>query len=518
MSSDKPNPNSPVVLSITSPFRSTISRGGVLLLALALATALIVLGIFVLTSIDQMQTNTVITQANINFSQRPFTIIQRHLLRLQNQLIRADSTPSEIDEKRSFVNNSINGIGNAFTQDTLSPQLRTETQMAIATWREDIQPRVLAIIADINNVTGREKLIDDLDSYEATWSDLSTRNEVLRKAQAGELNRNTASVLDQLQNLFIAIAFTELGLAVFMIAVIVAITRNNRQLVLAQSELQQLNRELESRVEQRTHALQEALAEAEKARASAEIANKVKSQFLASVSHELRTPLNAILNFTQFVVRGMAGDVNEEQIELLSQVTTSGEHLLRLINDVLDISKIEAGALELFVEADIDIVGEIKQIASMSKMILGDKPVEFIIDVPSTLPTITADRQRIFQIILNLVANACKFTDTGTVTLSAKHQPEDNTLLISVADTGPGIAPEEQSLIFQNFQQTRIGMEKGGTGLGLPISSRLAEAHGGKLWVESALGAGATFFVKLPINPAHLQPTKRTSKQKERTT
>ncbi|PJF32740.1 MAG: hypothetical protein CUN52_00030 [Phototrophicales bacterium] len=514
MSSDKPTPNNHLS-SATSPLRSAVSRGGVLFLALALATALIVLGMFVLTSIEQMQTNTVITQANIDFSQRPFTIIQRHLLRLQNQLIRTDSTSAEIDEKRAFVNNSINGIGNTFTQNTLSPELRAETQAAITTWREELQPRVLEIIANGNNPEGRMVLIEDLDSYETTWSDLSTRNEVLRKAQAGELNRNTALVLEQLQNLFIAIAFTGLGLMVFMIAVIVVITRSNRQLMLAQGELQQLNRELESRVEQRTHDLQQALADAEKARASAEIANKVKSQFLASVSHELRTPLNAILNFTQFVVRGMAGDVNEEQVELLSQVTTSGEHLLGLINDVLDISKIEAGALELFIEADIDLAGELKQIASMAKMILGDKPVEFVTDIASDLPPITADRQRVFQIILNLVANACKFTDTGKVTLSAKHQPQENTLLISVADTGPGIAPEEQSLIFQNFQQTRIGMEKGGTGLGLPISSRLAEAHGGKLWVESALGAGATFFVQLPIKPAHLKPTERTMKQKE---
>lgn len=483
-------------------------------MAIALTIALIVLGIFVLDSIEQMQNNTVLTETNIDFSERPFTIIQRHLLRLQNALLRPDSTGLNINEKRSFANNSINSIANTFTQNTLSPELREETLSAVSTWRNDLQPRVMEVIADPDNSELRQALMNDLDAYEVVWAELSTRNEVARKAQAGELNRNAAAVLAQLQNLSIAFAVTGGGLVAYMIWLIWVITRSNRQLVVTQNELKQLNSELEKRVEQRTHDLQQALAEAEKARAAAEIANKVKSQFLASVSHELRTPLNAILNFTQFVARGMAGEVNEEQVELLSQVTSSGEHLLRLINDVLDISKIEAGALELFVEANIDIREELNQIITLGKTLLSDKPVQLKADIAPDLPPITADRQRVFQIILNLVANACKFTDQGSVTISAKHQSENNALLISVADTGPGIAPEEQSLIFQNFQQTRIGMEKGGTGLGLPISSRLAEAHGGKLWVESALGAGATFFVQLPINPAHLKPTERTSREK----
>lgn len=239
--------------------------------------------------------------------------------------------------------------------------------------------------------------------------------------------------------------------------------------------------------------------ETEAARNEAEKANNVKSQFLASVSHELRTPLNGILNFTAFVADEMLGPVNEEQVNVLRDVITNGEHLLALINDVLDISKIEAGSLKLFIEDDVDINEEIQTAIKTGEALVAEKPVKLVTEMADNLPQLRGDKRRIRQIILNLVSNACKFTNEGQVTVSA--QKQDNAVLIEVKDTGPGIAAEELELIFETFTQTETGLQQGaGTGLGLPISRRLAEAHGGKLWVESTVGEGAQFFVVLPID------------------
>ncbi len=216
------------------------------------------------------------------------------------------------------------------------------------------------------------------------------------------------------------------------------------------------------------------------------------------MSHELRTPLNAILNFSQFISTGMVGTVNEEQTDLLNKITLSGRHLLSLINDVLDISKIESGALRLFVEDNIDLSKEFEIVASTARGLLADKPVELVTEVDANIPLVTGDRRRIRQTMLNLVSNACKFTEVGSVTLQLKRQ--EQTILFVVKDTGPGIASEDHDTLFETFRQTDVGLRQSeGTGLGLPISRRLVEAHGGRLWLESSPGEGATFFVSLPI-------------------
>lgn len=245
--------------------------------------------------------------------------------------------------------------------------------------------------------------------------------------------------------------------------------------------------------------------ETEKARSEAERANSVKSQFLASVSHELRTPLNAILNFAKFVASGKMGEVNERQVNALTNVITSGNHLLSLINDVLDISKIEAGSLTLFVQNKVDLKKELQDIQATATALLQDKPVTWTMNIEESLPSITGDGQRIRQIVLNLVSNACKFTREGTINLSVTHNTDD--VIIGVADTGPGIKSHEQEMIFEVFTQSESGLKSGqGTGLGLPISKRLAEAHGGKIWLDSRFGEGTTFWVSLPIQ-SPLQPT-----------
>jgi signal transduction histidine kinase len=258
-------------------------------------------------------------------------------------------------------------------------------------------------------------------------------------------------------------------------------------------------------VEQREHQLKQQIDEIRASRDEAERANRVKDAFLASMSHELRTPLNAIINFTRFVVDGDTGPINEQQAELLTDVVRSGKHLLNLINDVLDMSKIEAGSLNLFIEDDIDVAALIRQAVATGQGLLGDKPVVLRAEIAPDLPHLRGDRQRILQILLNLISNACKFTEEGEIVVRAERK--DDQLMIAVADTGPGIAPEDHALVFEPFKQTETGLrQQSGTGLGMPIARKLAEAHHGRLWLESEPGKGATFYVELPV--AALEPVR----------
>jgi signal transduction histidine kinase len=245
--------------------------------------------------------------------------------------------------------------------------------------------------------------------------------------------------------------------------------------------------------------------EAQLALTQAERANSVKSAFLASMSHELRTPLNSIINFTKFVVKGTVGPVNEEQKQMLADVIDSAKHLLALINDVLDMSKIESGTLNLFIEDNVDLNAILNTVVATGRSLIADKPVTVEPSFDAQLPLIRGDRQRILQVLLNVMSNACKFTDEGNIKVMA-HQ-NGSTVEITVQDTGPGIEAEDQTAVFEPFKQTDTGLRQaGGTGLGMPISRNLVEAHGGRLWLESVAGKGSTFYVVLPVKSETLTP------------
>ena len=229
-----------------------------------------------------------------------------------------------------------------------------------------------------------------------------------------------------------------------------------------------------------------------------ELASKHKSQFLANMSHELRTPMNAVLGYTDLILDNIFGDVPEPIRETLERIKANGQHLLGLINDVLDLSKMEAGQLTLalgeYAMADIvhAVVAGVESLAAGKKLAL--KAI-----IPPDLPRGRGDERRLTQVLLNLAGNAIKFTDTGQVLIEAR--AVDGAFIVSVTDTGPGIAEADRQKIFEEFQQADSSSTraKGGTGLGLSISRRIVELHGGRMWVESELGAGSTFYFTVPV-------------------
>ncbi|MDZ4764109.1 MAG: ATP-binding protein [Chloroflexota bacterium] len=272
-----------------------------------------------------------------------------------------------------------------------------------------------------------------------------------------------------------------------------------RELELANAQLRESEHLLERRVEDRTRELVVAKEDADAARQEAERANMIKSQFLSSMSHELRTPLNSILNFGEFLNMGVLGDVTPDQQSALTSITDSGQHLLSLINDILDISKIQSGMLKLVVEQQIDLRKEIDSALVTARALLGDKPVPLHVEIAPDLPRIDADKRRVRQVLLNLLSNAVKFTDEGSVTFRAERRGDE--VYLAVTDTGPGVEAADRERLFQPFEQTETGIKHtGGTGLGLAISKALVDAHGGWIGFDSTPGQGSTFEVRLPLH------------------
>jgi len=231
--------------------------------------------------------------------------------------------------------------------------------------------------------------------------------------------------------------------------------------------------------------------------------DQLKSQFLANMSHELRTPLNSIIGFSRVILKGIDGPITDMQNQDLTAIYNSGQHLLGLINDILDLARIEAGKMELNYE-EVHLSEMVHSVFSTAKGLVKEKSIKLVEEVPADMPPVRGDTMRVRQVLLNLISNASKFTDEGSITVETKVQDGPNgklEALINVIDTGPGITPEGQEKLFKAFSQVdgSATRKSGGSGLGLSICANLVQLHGGRIGVSSEEGAGSTFWFTIPL-------------------
>jgi signal transduction histidine kinase len=279
-------------------------------------------------------------------------------------------------------------------------------------------------------------------------------------------------------------------------------------------EVESQKEALERRVVERTAALALAIEEAQAARVAAEAASASKTAFLSNVSHELRTPLTSVVGFSKLIRRRLdeavfpsvpAGDAKRDRAmrqvsDNLGIIVEEGERLTALINDTLDLAKIEAGRMEWRRDV-VDLAEVITRAVAATAPLLTSSGPQMIVDLEPDMPSIIGDRDRLIQVVINLISNAVKFTVEGSITCSAHVDAGADAVLVSVADTGVGIAPEDQAKVFEQFGQAgdTLTDKPRGTGLGLPICREIVEHHGGRLWLESQVGRGSTFSFSLPL-------------------
>jgi signal transduction histidine kinase len=258
-----------------------------------------------------------------------------------------------------------------------------------------------------------------------------------------------------------------------------------------EAQLREATEDLEQRVRERT-------AELLLAKERAEAAGRAKSDFLSSMSHELRTPLNGIIGFAEFMIDGKPGPLNPKQKEYLGDVLASGRHLLQLINDLLDLSKVEAGKMRLYPEA-FRIADAIEEVCAVMKPLAQPKNITITAIIEPPLDVATLDEQKFKQVLYNLLSNAVKFTGAGgRVSISAAPRDASH-FALTVADSGIGIKAEDMARLFTDFEQLDEARTHGGTGLGLALTRKLVELHGGSITVASEFGKGSAFTVVLPF-------------------
>lgn len=286
---------------------------------------------------------------------------------------------------------------------------------------------------------------------------------------------------------------------------IVNIKNKQKELLNSKQKYEDLAKNLEEKVEERTKELRKTneatlniLEDLTEAKLKLEKAMRIKSDFTSMVSHELRTPLGPIKEGVSIILDGLAGEINEEQRGLLSTVKRSAERLNRLVSNVLDFQKLESGMMPFDMQEN-DIPDVINEVHNTMVLVTKQKGLDFIVELEPDLPKIKFDRDKIIQVLANLVNNAIKFTEKGSIWVKVKK--EENTMHVIVQDTGPGIGKEDFPRLFQSFQQLDLAREKkiGGTGLGLAISKEIIMRHNGKIWVESEIGKGSAFHFLLPI-------------------
>jgi signal transduction histidine kinase len=278
------------------------------------------------------------------------------------------------------------------------------------------------------------------------------------------------------------------------------IGQQNHALRLANEQLKQASEELDRKIQATTGDLARQSELLRRQAIELEQASALKSQFLANMSHEFRTPLNAMLGYTSMLLQGVSGPLNDAATRQLGRVESNGRHLLTIINEILDISRIEAGRMPLQVSTFRIPVLMTEVRAELEPVIMTTK-LTVTLDLSREVGPITSDRQKVKQIVLNLLSNALKFTHEGSVTLRARRSPREKTVRLSVSDTGIGIAPADQEKIFEDFRQLDNSPTRpyGGTGLGLSMCRRLAQMLDGHLAVQSEPGRGSTFILTLPM-------------------
>ncbi|MCE5300753.1 MAG: PAS domain S-box protein [Spirochaetia bacterium] len=352
---------------------------------------------------------------------------------------------------------------------------------------------VNARLAEMFAYTSPQQMIDEVtDIREQLFVDPEKRTALLEKVKAGtkyaktEVNYRRRDGSNFMADLYMRAVRNDRGEIVFLEGFVEDITARK----MAEQEVERYRQHLEELVIDRT-------AELEVQKERAESADKLKSAFLATMSHELRTPLNSIIGFTGILHQGLAGPVNDEQKKQLEMVRVSSAHLLDLINDVLDISKIEAGQIELMPEI-FDMTKTVEKVVKITAQTAEKKGLLMTARLPQSEVMLYADRRRFEQVLYNLIGNAIKFTDRGSVEVEGTTDKEGITIIIS--DTGIGIKPEDFDKLFQPFRQLDISINRQyeGTGLGLSICKKLVELMGGRIWVKARGGGGSVFGFSIP--------------------